>query len=186
MMQFENVDNIALADPFKRLAALNEYMGLWVDSWPEKPARSFRRYLGTRYPEIIPGTHAYYRAVATNCYYCNDKLVAPLPFNENQTNPKLATIDHWHPKSKGDTQRVVVCCSECNNKKADTDPEELRRHVIRAIFRGRQMWGFDLRKLVFLRTRIEDITNHILYNTGPKVFYIQVVKKRKTQCKPKR
>jgi len=175
----KGVDTIALADPFKRLKALGEYMNEWVDSWPEKPSKSFRRWVYHRYPAIIPGTFAWFRSIATNCFYCNERMVAPKPNNENQTDPKLATIDHWYPKSKGGTEKVVVCCAECNGKKSDTDPVELRKKIFKAVVKGANMWGYDLRKLVRIGEQIEAITNDILYNTGPRVYFIQAIKKRK-------
>lgn len=55
------------------------------------------------------------------CYYCGLK---PLYKNSKITPDELkATIDHFHPRSKGgnefDESNLVVSCLRCNQKKGD-------------------------------------------------------------------
>ena len=54
--------------------------------------------------------------VDPHCYYCGDEL-----------HFVLSTLDHKIPKSRGGTnhqENTVLCCSKCNNTKADKTSEE--------------------------------------------------------------
>jgi hypothetical protein len=172
----DQANNISMADPFEKLAALSAYMNRFIDEWPKKQP-TFYRYVKKKCPEIIPGTKEYYKKKATHCYLCKEKLKRGTAF----WDPKAATTDHWIPKSKGDTEVYVICCYECNTRKGDIEPAELRRRIIKAIFTGKPMWGYNLRKLVTISDQIEIITNDIIYKTGPEVYYIQNTKKSKAK-----
>jgi len=58
-----------------------------------------------------------------SCQYCNIKLTA-----------SEITIDHVLPKSQGGKTsflNCVVCCHDCNNKKADRTPEEAKMVLLK-------------------------------------------------------
>lgn len=57
------------------------------------------------------------------CYYCGEPmLLAKVPEGVRQP-PRLATIDHIIPKSKGGAfaENCVGACAECNSERGDRD-----------------------------------------------------------------
>lgn len=64
------------------------------------------------------------------CHYCEVKMTLPLRKREGYVcSPITATVDHRTPLSRfgaDDPSNWVMCCSACNNKKADMTEEEFR------------------------------------------------------------
>ena len=178
----EQINRHKDADPFERLKVLRYYMAYKIDRWPKEVMR-FSQYVNQKHPHILPGKPEYYRDRATNCFYCRERIS---PGTGSGLEPKRATIDHWVPKSKDKTEKYVICCAECNTKKADVMPDVLRSQIMRAINRGQRMFGYPARKLGKVGEAVNTITNDIIYNTGPRVYYIQFVKPPKQQHEPKR
>lgn len=72
------------------------------------------------------------------CHYCGKNHLeigfrSVVLSNQNNKNPKLATIDHVIPVSKGidilDETNWVVSCKKCNNKKGSKDYEEFKKRI---------------------------------------------------------
>lgn len=160
---------ISQADPLERLKALSVYIGRWVDEWPQ-PKYTFSEYLRRKYPHILPGTVEHARAIATHCFYCNSKLVKGVSDGDHL---KRASVDHYQPKSKGKTERYVICCADCNTKKGCTDANALVSRMTTASLKGNTMWGYHGKKLQQIAEQIQKITNDILYNMGPKIYYLK-------------
>lgn len=155
---------IAIIDPSVRLTILSEYMAWWVNKWPYITL-TFEQFFKRNYPEVIPGTVEHARAIATHCYYCDDKFT-----NEIK---KCRTIDHYEPSSRFKTERFVISCYSCNGNKGDTDPRKLVSDMTSAELKGRTMWGHHGKKLKHIAHQIQTITNDRLYNMGPRIYYIK-------------
>jgi len=153
-------------DPFLRLQILKEYIFRFIDDGYKY---SFNEFIHKEYPHEIPSTPEYFKVRATNCYYCDCKLVDG---RKHHGHPKRATIDHYEPRSRGKTDRYVICCSECNEKKADMLPEHVAQILNRAAMRGRHAWGFSGPKLNFIAARFQQITNDIIWGTGGPIYFI--------------
>lgn len=160
---------ISQADPIQRLAALSAYMNRWIDEWP-KPKYKFKEFIKHKYAHIIPGTIEHARALATHCFYCNVKLVKG---DNAGSSPNRASIDHYLPQSKGKTERFVICCAQCNTRKGDVSPNALVSRITQAHLNGNSMWGYHGKKLKFIAGQIQKITNDMLYNMGPKIYYFK-------------
>lgn len=68
------------------------------------------------------------------CHYCRLDVVVSV-WHEN---PRRATLDHKHPKSKGGTDaadNLVTCCHRCNMEKGDV-PYEMYRWFRHMLLRG--------------------------------------------------
>jgi len=161
----ETISKTRSIDPLVRMELLKGYMNRFIDEWPYK--RTFEDYIWKYHAELIPDTKEYYRANATHCYYCNGKLTR----DESGKHPLRSSEDHWVPKSRGQTERYVICCADCNSKKGDAMPLHLASRMLKAALTGRTFWGVSGEKLQFIANRVQIITNDILYNTGPKIYY---------------
>jgi len=160
---------ISQADPIDRLNVLSIYMNRWIDEWP-KPKYRFNEFFKNKYPQFIPGTVENARMIATHCFYCNSMLVK----NNGQGNhPNRASIDHYLPQSKGKTERYVICCAQCNTNKGNVSPSVLVSRITQAHLKGNAMWGFHGKKLKFIADQIQKITNDMLYNMGPRIYYFK-------------
>lgn len=155
-------------DPFLRLELLRDYMNRWIDEWPLYK-KTFTEWLKRYHEDKIPGTKAYYMTIATHCYYCDSKF----PKVHLSGDPQRKTIDHWHPKSLGGTERYVICCNLCNTKKGAKPPNQLVAEITRHLLRGRTMWGFHTKRLEMMAKQITTVSHDVLYNMGPRVYYIQ-------------
>lgn len=142
-------------------------MKRWVDLYPYK--YTFSEWLHNYHQRDIPGTKEWYMYVSTHCFYCNTKF----PKVHLSGDPQRKSIDHYHPKSKGGTERYVICCNLCNSKKSDQEPNKLVSEITRCVLRGRTMWGFHAKKLELIAKQIQVITHDLLFNTGPRVYYIK-------------
>lgn len=160
---------ISQACPFERLKALSVYMDRWVDEWPN-PKYKFNEFLKKKYAHIIPGTIEHARAIATHCFYCNTVLIKG---NSGGNSPNRASIDHYLPQSKGKTEKYVICCAQCNTRKGNVEPNALVSRITQAHLKGNAMWGFHGKKLKFIADQIQKITNDMLYNMGPKIYYFK-------------
>jgi 5-methylcytosine-specific restriction endonuclease McrA len=71
------------------------------------------------------------------CGYCGDDTR-----NRKQRSGKRPTIDHMTPVARGGTDshsNLLLCCRDCNSRKADRTVDEFRQHlVIHGLF-GRLM-----------------------------------------------
>lgn len=157
------------ADPIERLKVLSIFMNRWIDEWP-KPRYKFCEFIKHKYPQIIPGTVEHARALATHCFYCNIKLVKG---NVTGDHPHRSSIDHYLPQSKGKTEKYVICCAQCNTNKGNVSPDALVSRITKAHLKGNTMWGFHGKKLKFIADQIQKITNDMLYNMGPKIYYFK-------------
>lgn len=167
-MMVESV-RVSNANPTERLKVLSVYMNRWVEEWP-KPKYSFHDFFYRKYQHLIPGTIEYAKTIATHCFYCNEKLVR----GDNEGNhPRRASIDHYLPQSKGKTERYVICCAQCNSNKGSVSPAALVSKITQAHLRGNTMWGFHGKKLKSIADQIQKITNDMLYNMGPKIYYFK-------------
>jgi hypothetical protein len=155
---------ISDANPIDRLKALSVYMNRWIDEWP-KPRYNFDDFVRKKFPQIIPGTVAHARSIATHCFYCNRKFTTEKSF--------MASIDHYVPQSEGQTDKYVICCVDCNGRKGDTAPNVLVSKMTNMHLRGKEMWGYHGKKLKFIAGQIQKITNDRLYNIGPKIYYFK-------------
>jgi len=155
---------ISEANPIDRLQALSAFMNRWIDEWP-RPRYNFDDYVHKKWPQIIPGTIAHAKVRATHCFYCNRQFTEEKNFQ--------ASIDHYFPQSLGQTERYVICCVDCNTRKSDTTPNELISQMTNAHLRGKVMWGYHGKKLKFIYKQIQTITNDMLYNMGPRIYYLK-------------
>lgn len=155
---------ISAADPIQRLNALSAYMNRWVDEWP-KPRYNFEDFVYNKFPQIIPGTIAHARTIATHCFYCNRQFTPEKSF--------MASVDHYLPQSEGMTEKFVICCVDCNSRKSNIMPDTLVSKMTRTALKGGQMWGYHGKKLKFIAGQIQKITNDMLYNMGPKIYYFK-------------
>ena len=155
---------ISQADPFERLKALSAYMDRWVNEWP-KPKLSFTEFVWRKFPHIIPGTVDHAKRIATHCFYCNRQYTAEKNFQ--------ASVDHYLPQSLGATEKYVICCVDCNGRKGATPPDLLVSQMTNAQLRGNTMWGYHGKKLKFIAKQIHTITNDMIYNMGPKIYYFK-------------
>jgi hypothetical protein len=155
---------ITQADPVDRLKALSAYMNRWIDEWP-KPRYNFEDFVHKKFPQIIPGTIAHTKSLATHCFYCNRQFTADKSF--------IASVDHYLPQSEGQTERFVICCVDCNSRKSNIMPDVLVTKMTQATLKGREMWGYHGKKLKFIAGQIQKITNDMLYNMGPKIYYFK-------------
>lgn len=161
--------SVSQVDPLVRLNALQEWMNRWIDSWPIK-TESFHKYFKEKYSYLIPGTIDYAKAIATHCFYCDEKMAnGRVEFG----NPMRSSIDHYEPRARGKTERYVICCARCNTNKGSTSPEKLVSVIIRTTLIGKTMWGFHGEKLKHVADQIQKITNDMLYNMGPRIYYIK-------------
>jgi len=65
------------------------------------------------------------------CYYCDVKMTLPprKPRGNFVCTPITATVDHKHPLALGGADHPsnwAMCCSACNNRKADMTEAEFR------------------------------------------------------------
>lgn len=164
----EQGPKVALMDPFRRLQILSEYMVVFIDEWPLYKY-SFNDYIHRYHSHEIPDTPDYYKVNATHCFYCNDRLIDS---RKNYGDVKRATVDHYQPKSKEKTTRYVICCAECNCKKDSIMPDQVVSKLTLAMIRGRPYMGFTGDKLKHVMNQFQIISNDLLYNTGPRVYYI--------------
>jgi hypothetical protein len=162
--QKQQTMSIQLIDPLVRLEVLEKYMEYWVNNYP-KPVQTFDEYFRKKFKYLIPGTIDHAKRIATHCFYCNRKYTTEKSF--------VASVDHYLPRSIGQTERYVICCVDCNNRKADTTPEELVRQMVNAHLREKTMWGYHGKKLKFIYKQIQTITNDMLYGLGPRIYYIK-------------
>jgi hypothetical protein len=156
--------NIPQCDPEERLKALQRYMEMYIDMWP-RATWTFNDFLLKRFRKIIPGSVEYYRSIATHCFYCNRKYTNEEAFKK--------TVDHWEPKSGGSTEKFVICCFDCNQRKGNNSPVKLLTQFLRASIQAKSMWGYHGKKLTFIAGQLEIVTHDSIYNTGPTVYYFK-------------
>lgn len=161
------MNNQSLIDPSLRLNLLNEYMQVFIDEWPYK--YSFGEYIRRYYMHIVPNTPDYFKAKATHCFYCDEKLNQS---EKNHGHIRRSTIDHYHPKSKGRTDKYVICCADCNCRKDNMAPEVLSSLMIKASLKGRNYWGYSGARLQQISGQFQKIASDILFNTGPRIYYV--------------
>jgi hypothetical protein len=158
---------ISQVDPYFKLEKLRVYINNWIDKYPKWcNSYNFEQFFYRKYPESIPGTPEFYKVIATHCYYCNRSF-------ERDTKNFCATIDHFEPKSLGQTTKYVIACIDCNTRKGNMSPEILLSRFGYAHLRGLPLWGYQGKKLKFIYTQIQKINNDRLYNMGPSVYYIK-------------
>jgi hypothetical protein len=155
---------ISTIDPITRLNLLKEYMWWWIARWPDSHY-SFDKFLYRHYPVLIPGTPEHCKAIATHCFYCGKKFGKP--------DKDKATLDHFVPESKGVTEKFVICCMHCNSYKSDTMPNDFIKKVTIAELRGWKIFGLQGEKLKHAFKQVHKIQDDLLYNMGPKVYYIK-------------
>lgn len=175
---------ISAADPFVKLEALRKWMNHKIDKWPAEHL-PFESYLLMRYRYVIPGTVEWQiseaRAIATNCYYCNHSFenVRRKPDNLWQI-----TVDHFTPLSSGKkTEKYVICCYICNSRKTNLMPEIFAQRLLKADMTGFAFNGFSPKKIKTINERVRQISNDLLYNMGPTVYYIDNRKKSRNGAK---
>jgi 5-methylcytosine-specific restriction endonuclease McrA len=158
------------AVPYKaRLRLLPEYMGLYIDSWPND--WTFDKWLLLRHPEVIPGRKEWCCVQATHCFYCGKKFASG-----KGSEPKQRTIDHFQPKSENKGNRIdyytyVIACWQCNQMKANRTPEQCLSSAIKRLYAGKDFWTLTDDRLRYLVGQLQMITNNVLHNTGPGVYY---------------
>lgn len=157
---------IALIDPILRLNHLGYYMSWWIDHWP-RPIWTFDQWLQKSHPQIIPGTLEYARAQATHCFYCGTR------FSRVANDSAAPSIDHYQPKSRGTTGKYVICCRGCNSYKDNLTPIKYLRSIAIAHLREQKIFGLMGKKRTFAFKQVQLISNDLLYNTGPKIYYIR-------------
>lgn len=150
--------------PELRLQMLHAYMCWRVDQWPKKVV-CFDKWLVQRYDHLIPGTVAHAKKIATHCFYCNT------PFSDEKI--RVATDDHHFPQSEGYTDRRVICCFDCNNRKANILPEVLQSKINSAIAYNREFWGYSGKRLKFIAAQLERIFRDRINGTGPTIYYFK-------------
>lgn len=156
---------ISLLDPIVRLNLLKEYIYRRVDRYP-LPTAGFECFLHHRYGYLIPGTAAYIKRIATHCFYCNRVF-------DNSSKNFKATVDHYLPKSLGETEKFVICCADCNNRKGNISPIALVEKMTKAHLRGGHVWGHHGKKLKYIAMQLQRITNDILFDTGPRTYFFK-------------
>ncbi len=74
-------------------------------------------------------------------------------------NGQIATVDHWHPISKGganDLSNFVAMCNQCNNLKAD--------HIFKSVLDMRlYVMGLRLLRMVGLSLSFKEFRSHLLH-----------------------
>lgn len=156
---------ISQVDPLVRLELLREYMIYWINRYPVK-TKKFYEYLHDEYSHLIPGTVENAKSIATHCFYCNRKF-------QDEIRIYKRSIDHFIPKAIGPTSKFVICCADCNNRKGSDPPDVILSILIKANLRGAQYWGYQGKKLKFIMNQFQTISNDILYNTGPRIYYFK-------------
>lgn len=151
-------------NPALRLSLLHAYICWRIDRWP-KNVVDFEHWFVQHHAKLIPGTIEHARYVATRCYYCNE------PFTSEKL--RVPTWDHHHPKSEGHTDKHVICCFDCNNRKANIMPEVLLSKLSSAITYNKQYWGYSGKKLKFIYGQFERIFRDQLNGTGPAIYYFK-------------
>lgn len=109
------------------------------------------------------------------CFYCKK----PLEFNQ-------LTFDHYLPRSRKGTMDVfnlVICCKRCNKMKGNRIPEDYREKILelfqRAVCDNKirgcnlKMSQRDLNETLMKINKIEDITDHFIFQSNEKRFYIK-------------
>jgi len=152
-------------NPVVRLRLLHAYICWRVDQWPKRVI-NFEKWFVQHHAKLIPGTIDHARYVATHCFYCNEKLV----IDSKLRNP---TWDHHHPKSEGHTEKHVICCFDCNNRKANIMPEVLMSKLSSAIAYNKEIWGYSGKKLKFIHGQFEKIFRDQVNGTGPTIYYFK-------------
>lgn len=171
--------NISLADPWIRLDALRKWMNHRIEKWP-MPHLPFESYLMLRYRYIIPGTVEFQiaeaKAKATNCYYCNHSFDN---IRKKPDNLWQITVDHFTPvSSRKKTEKYVICCYICNTRKTNLMPEAFAKRLFNADMTGFTFNGFSPKKIKTINERVQQISNDLLYNMGPTVYYVNNKKSR--------
>lgn len=156
---------ISEIDPFIRLVLLSKYMDYWLKYWPSVNY-NFEQWIKNKHPEVIPGTVNYIKSIATHCYYCNRRY-------DKQVEAFKASTDHWTPKSKGQTEKFVICCVDCNGRKGDLSPIDLISQFTKACMKNQVMWGYHGKKLTFIAKQLQTVTNDIIYGIGPRIYYFK-------------
>jgi hypothetical protein len=149
----------------QKLEALNKYMDRWIDKYPYYTKMSFEGYCKWYYPHMVEGTPAYYRCIATNCYYCN-----------KQFGKDDATIDHFIPKAKGGRDnlkynRYVVCCKVCNLAKADIHPFNFLSKLRKAMTFGNRVGDIEKKRLQKVYDSLSQIISDYQFNINIPVYY---------------
>lgn len=164
---------IAKVNPAIRLKALSEWMAHYIDKWP-LPHLPFERYMYLKYSEFIPDSISYQiqqaKRLATNCFYCNlsfDKIR-----KTGGDSMAMITVDHFMPQSsRKKCDKFVICCSTCNGRKGNEMPDIFASRLVKSDLMGLPVMGFSPKKIKTINKRVQQITNDMLYNAGPKVYY---------------
>jgi hypothetical protein len=109
------------------------------------------------------------------CYFCKK----PLEMNQ-------VTLDHYLPKSKKGTMDVfnlVTCCKKCNKSKSNKIPENYSDIILGLFIKAvldNQIKGCNLKMpQKFLRSellavnKIEDVTDHFIFQSNEKRYYVK-------------
>lgn len=155
---------LAGMNPAIRLQMLHAYICWSVDQWPRKVI-VYDAWLVQRYPHLIPGTIEHAKKVATRCYYCNTEFTTD--------KLRIPTHDHHYPQSEGYTDKHVICCFDCNNRKANIKPEVLQSKINSAVTYNREFWGYSGKKLKFIAGQFDKIFRDRINGTGPTIYYFK-------------
>jgi hypothetical protein len=150
--------------PALRLQLLHAYICWRIDQWPQKVV-IFEDWFVQRFSHLIPGTIEHARKVATRCFYCNSEFTTD--------KLRIPTSDHYDPKSKGFTDKYVICCFDCNNRKANINPEVLLSKMSSAIAYNKEMWGYTGKKLRFIHGQFDKVFKDRINGTGPVIYYFK-------------
>lgn len=109
------------------------------------------------------------------CYFCKK----PLELNQ-------MTLDHYLPKSKKGTMDVfnlVTCCKKCNKSKSNRIPENYKDLILELFLRAvrdNQIKGNnlkipqrELREELLQVNKIEDVTDHFIFQSSEKRYYVK-------------
>lgn len=162
-----SINKIKLIPTLIRTSLLRLYMAKAIDESPYQ--YSFSEFIHRYYASLIPETPEYYKARATHCYYCDHKLSRG---NKKGDDIRRSSIDHYHPKSRGSTEKFVICCADCNTRKDNMPPEKVGSQMISANMKGRTMWGYSGKKLHYIAGQFQNIAHDLLFKTGPRIYYV--------------
>ncbi|WP_315121098.1 HNH endonuclease [uncultured Clostridium sp.] len=119
--------------------------------------------------------HYIYMRDECKCYYCKKKL----KFNK-------ITFDHYLPKSeKGtiDVFNLVICCKFCNKLKGNRTPEDYKEVILHLFLKavednhivgsGLKIPQKLLKEELLKVNKIEDLTDHFIFQSDTNRFYIK-------------
>jgi hypothetical protein len=109
------------------------------------------------------------------CYFCKN----PLKIN-------ALTFDHYLPRSKNGTMDVfnlVICCKRCNKLKGNRIPDNYEDTILELFLKAvndnkirgcnLKMKQVDLKNELLKINKIEAITDHFIFQSNDKRFYVK-------------